>query len=105
MKFSIKFLQRLTELEEGIEMAEECIFESIAQYQSEVAMFGDGGPGSHPSLIDYTSLNADKAELKALCASAGGKALAAFQDLSDTITRAWYRTNTTPDAIGDFIPD
>lgn len=90
MKFSLKFLQRLSNLEVSIDDEQEAISEHIAQYRSEVAMFGDGGPGSHPSLIDYTYLNSNIAELAALRGSAGGKVFATFEQLSNTLSITYY---------------
>ena len=98
MKFHPAFLNRITALEEMIWQEEETNAENIAQYRSEVAMFGDGGPGSHPSLIDYSGLNANKLELATLNQSAGGKALAVIAEYADDLSRAYY--NSGDDACG-----
>ena len=40
--------------------------ESLAQYRSEVALYGDAGPGQHPSLFGHDPVPAWRTELDAL---------------------------------------
>lgn len=55
---------RIDEIKEHIDDAKEHLDEALSQYQSEVSMFGDAGPGQHPSLW-LPELNNQIAELEA----------------------------------------
>lgn len=91
MKFSIKFLKSIQDLEEHIDTMGEVIGEHLTQYYSEVALYGDAGPGQHPSLIDRSALTKCTADLKALRESAGGRALAKFEAWANELTTSYYR--------------
>ena len=70
--------QKIQELREITEQNRENIGERMAQYQSECAMFGDAGPGQHPSLWlreAEKQLAEDEATLAALEATPEGQTL------------------------------
>lgn len=70
--------QRIAYLREGIEAAEENIGERLTAYRSECALYGDAGPGMHPSCWKASmeaQIVLDEAELCTLLATPEGEAL------------------------------
>lgn len=72
------FATKVNNLRDQISAMKESVSENLSQYQSEVALFGDAGPGQHPSLwlSDLEKDIADfESELKTLLCTPDGEAL------------------------------
>lgn len=74
---------QILELREGINAGEEHIGERLTEYTSECALFGDAGPGMHPSCWRgevEARVTKDRAALDVLMATPEGLALAERED-------------------------
>lgn len=87
-----ELVAKAAELREGIDALRECDADRLTQYQSECALFGDAGPGQHPSCWAGQSqdMQADfRAELAVILAAMEVLRPGAAKAAADAEAAAW----------------